>query len=130
VEPPVITLTGNASVSIESGLPYSDSGASADDNIDGDISADIRVTNNVNTAVVGSYTVSYDVRDFAGNPAATVTRTVNVTPAAGSGGGGGGSVSYWAALVLLGLLAAGAFRRSRVRAVRVRADTRRQRMLK
>ena len=130
VEAPVITQNGNATVSIETGMPYSESGASADDNIDGDISADIRVTNNENTPFVGSYTVSYDVTDFAGNAAATVTRTVNVTPAAGSGGGGGGSMSYWAALVLLGLLAAGAFRRPRVRAVRVRADTRRQRMLK
>jgi hypothetical protein len=130
VEPPEITLRGNASVSIESGMTYSDAGATADDNIDGDISADIRVTNNVNTAVVGSYTVSYDVTDFAGNAAATVTRTVNVTPAAGSGGGGGGALSYWTALVLLGLLVVAVSGRPQVRAKRVRAHTRMQRILK
>ena len=123
VEPPVITLNGNAAVSIESGTAYSDAGATAADNIDGDISSDIRVTNNVNTAVVGSYTVSYAVTDFAGNAAATVTRTVSVTPAAGSGGGGGGALSYWMALALLGFLAAATMRRPRVRAQRVRRAT-------
>jgi hypothetical protein len=37
------------------------------------------VTGTVNTALVGAYTLSYDVSDAAGNIAATVTRTVNVT---------------------------------------------------
>ena len=127
---PVITLSGTASVSIESGLVYSDSGATADDNIDGDISSSIRVMNNVNTAVVGSYTVSYNVNDFAGNAAVTATRSVNVTPAAGSGGGGGGSMSYWAMIALLGFLAAGAVRQSELRAVSSCSRVRNRRMLK
>jgi hypothetical protein len=101
-EPPVITLRGSTSVVIESGQPYVDSGATATDNIDGDISAQVvNTASSVNTATVGTYTVTYNVTDFAGNAAATVTRSVRVDPAANSGGGGG-SVSYWAVLALLG----------------------------
>jgi len=55
----------------------------------------------VNTALVGSYTVTYNVSDFAGNSATPITRTVNVTPAAGTGGGGGGSASFLFLLVLI-----------------------------
>ena len=83
-----------------SGSVYTDQGATAEDNIDGDISGSIVVTNDVNTARPGTYTVTYNVSDFAGNPAAPITRTVNVTPASGTGGGGGGSVAGWSLLVL------------------------------
>ena len=77
--PPVITLTGSNSLTIFQGSSYSDSGATAIDNVDGDISSKITVTNNVNSAVAGSYTVNYDIKDTAGNAATTVTRTVTVT---------------------------------------------------
>jgi hypothetical protein len=50
-------------------------------------------TSTVNTAVVGSYTVTYNVSDAAGNPAIPVVRNVTVTPSVGTGGGGGGSMS-------------------------------------
>jgi hypothetical protein len=98
---PVITLNGAASVDVPSGTAYTDAGATAADNIDGDISASIVVTNPVNTAAVGSYTVTYNVQDLAGNAAVQVSRTVNVTAAVGRGGGGGGAMSYWA-LAFLG----------------------------
>ena len=98
---PVLTLNGEASVSVPSGSVYSDAGATAEDNIDGDISGAIVVSNNVNTAVVGNYTVTYNVTDFAGNPADMITRSVDVTPAAGTGGGGGGVISYLTLLLLL-----------------------------
>ncbi|NNC58062.1 MAG: DUF5011 domain-containing protein, partial [Woeseiaceae bacterium] len=87
---PVLTLNGAASVDVPAGSNYVDQGAVAEDNIDGDISAAIVVSAAVNTALVGSYTVTYNVSDSAGNEAAPITRTVNVTPATGSGGGGGG----------------------------------------
>jgi hypothetical protein len=92
---PVITLNGVASVDVPSGEVYADAGATAVDNIDGDLSASIVVSNTVNTAVVGSYTVTYNVQDFAGNAAVQITRTVNVTAAVGRGGGGGGALDYW-----------------------------------
>jgi hypothetical protein len=97
---PVITLNGAASVDVPSGTAYTDAGATAADNIDGDISASITVSNSVNTAVVGSYTVTYNVEDFAGNAAVQVSRTVNVTAAVGRGGGGGGAMDYWVVAML------------------------------
>jgi hypothetical protein len=98
---PVITLTGEPEVNVPAGSAYNDAGATATDNIDGDVSTSIVVNNPVNSAVVGAYTVTYNVQDFAGNAAVQVTRTVNVTAATGRGGGGGGSVSYWALALLV-----------------------------
>ena len=75
--PPVITLIGPATVTVQLGAVYTDAGATASDNVDGDISDKIEVTNPVNTATAGTYTVSYRVEDTAGNTA-TATRTVIV----------------------------------------------------
>ncbi len=97
---PVLSLVGNAAIDVPSGSAYSESGATAQDNIDGDISASVVVSGVVNTAVVGSYVVNYNVADSAGNNAAPITRTVNITPAAGTGGGGGGTTGSLALLWL------------------------------
>jgi len=77
--PPVITLLGVSPITIAVGSAYSDAGATALDNVDGNITANIATVNPVNPAVVGTYTVTYDVSDAAGNAATQVTRTVNVT---------------------------------------------------
>jgi VCBS repeat-containing protein len=98
---PVISLSGAASVNVPSGEAYTDAGATAVDNIDGDVSGSIVTNNPVNTAVVGAYTVTYNVQDSAGNDAVQVTRTVNVTAATGRGGGGGGAVGYWVLAFLM-----------------------------
>lgn len=98
---PELTLVGEASVEVPSGSAYSDSGATAQDNIDGDITASIVTVNPVNTAIVGSYTVTYNVSDSAGNAAQPITRTVTVTPAAGTGGGGGGAAAPFGLLLLI-----------------------------
>ena len=76
---PVITLSGDATVTIWVGAVYTDAGATATDNYDGDITNNITIVNSVDTSVVGSYTVTYNVSDAAENPATQVTRTVNVT---------------------------------------------------
>jgi hypothetical protein len=78
-EAPVITLLGLASVVHCQGTPYTDAGATATDNCDGDLTGSIVVNNPVdqNTAP-GSYTVTYNVVDAMGNPAIEVTRTVIV----------------------------------------------------
>ena len=75
---PVITLTGDAEVTIEVGTTYEDDGATADDNYDGDITGAIVTDNPVDDSVVGQYTVTYDVTDANDNDAVQVTRTVNV----------------------------------------------------
>ncbi|MDT0557893.1 DUF5011 domain-containing protein [Ichthyenterobacterium sp. W332] len=78
---PVITLIGNASITLELGQAYNEQGATATDNIDGDISANIVIGgDNVNTSIAATYVVTYNVSDSAGNAAAEVTRTVTVNP--------------------------------------------------
>jgi hypothetical protein len=73
---PVITLEGEATVTLEVGTSYTDAGATASDNYDGDITDTIVIVNNLDSAVVGTYAVTYNVSDANGNAAAEVTRTV------------------------------------------------------
>ncbi len=75
---PVLTLNGDASVSLQVFSSYSDAGAAATDKHDGDLTSKITVNNPVNTSKLGSYTVTYDVTDAAGNKAVELTRTVDV----------------------------------------------------
>jgi hypothetical protein len=79
--PPIITLLGITPVNVTQGEVYNDAGATAWDNIDGDITANIVVVNPVDTSTVGTYTVTYNVSDASGNAATEVTRTVNVLEA-------------------------------------------------
>ncbi len=85
---PVITLTGESSVSLERGAAYTDAGATASDAVQGDLTSSILATNTVNTNVVGTYTVTYSVTDAAGNVGEPVVRTVYVIFVNRGGGGG------------------------------------------
>ncbi len=76
--PPVITIIGSTDISIELGAIYVDAKATATDNVDGDITDNIVTTSNVNTDVLGTYEVRYNVTDAAGNAAEEVIRTVRV----------------------------------------------------
>ncbi|MBI4068087.1 DUF5011 domain-containing protein [Candidatus Kaiserbacteria bacterium] len=75
---PIITINGSSSVSVEQGYAYRDEGATANDAIDGEVSANIASSTNLNNLIVGTYSVIYSVSDVAGNTAST-TRIVNVT---------------------------------------------------
>ncbi|MCP3997084.1 MAG: DUF5011 domain-containing protein, partial [bacterium] len=76
---PVITLLGSNPQIIEVGSAYTELGATAADIGDGDLSGSIVIdASGVNTSAVGTYSVTYNVTDTAGNAAAQVTRTVNV----------------------------------------------------
>ncbi|NJD53620.1 MAG: PGF-pre-PGF domain-containing protein [Candidatus Methanoperedens sp.] len=75
---PVITLRGPNPVSVETGSSYTDAGATALDDVDGNITSSIITVNHVKTAVVGTYTVTYNVKDSNNNNADQKTRTVNV----------------------------------------------------
>ncbi len=78
---PVITLTGNAIINLNVGDAYTEQGATATDNIDGDISANIVIAGDVvDTNTAGTYVATYNVSDAAGNAATQVDRTVNVIP--------------------------------------------------
>ncbi|MDA8531314.1 DUF5011 domain-containing protein [Flavobacteriaceae bacterium] len=75
---PVITLTGT-DVTINNGDTYTDAGATASDDEEGDITANIVLGGDtVDTNTDGTYTITYDVSDGAGNAATTVSRVVTV----------------------------------------------------
>ena len=76
--PPVITILGDNPLDHTVNTPYTDPGATAMDDVDGDITNQIVVVNNVDEDTEGTYTVTYNVSDMAGNPAQEQVRTVNV----------------------------------------------------
>jgi len=73
--PPVITLNGSNTMSIEVGTTYVEAGASAYDETDGTLS--VAITGSVDTTTAGSYTLIYSTVDSSGNEA-KVSRTVTV----------------------------------------------------
>lgn len=75
---PVITLNGNATEEIYTGDTYTDAGATASDDEDGDVTSSIAVTGAVDNTKAGEYTLKYNVSDAAGNAASEVERTVIV----------------------------------------------------
>jgi hypothetical protein len=74
---PVISIIGGSPVTQVVNTAYVDQGATAVDNVDGDITSKIITTSTVDISVVGSYSVNYSVTDMAGNTT-VVTRIVNV----------------------------------------------------
>ena len=99
---PEITLLGGAEISVPSGTAFVDPGATATDDIDGDLTDAITTSGGVNTNVVGSYTVAYTVSDRASNTSQVSRKvTVGVNQGAGGGGGGGGMLSAFALIALL-----------------------------
>lgn len=80
VTPPVITLNGPSTVNVAVGGSFSDQGATAVDNVDGDISENIVVGGDeVDTNTIGTYVITYNVSDAAGNAANERRRTVIVS---------------------------------------------------
>ncbi|THB69162.1 MAG: DUF5011 domain-containing protein [Gammaproteobacteria bacterium] len=77
VTAPVITIAGDNPMTVFQSSNFTDPGATAEDNIDGDVTADIVVTGYVDTNTIGSYELVYTVSDAAGNEASEI-RTVNV----------------------------------------------------
>ncbi|MFT5628579.1 MAG: hypothetical protein ACI92X_001832 [Dokdonia sp.] len=83
LEVPVISLNGASTVNLSPGDAYNELGATATDNVDGNISGSIIIGGDtVNTNVLGSYVVTYNVSDAAGNNAVEVIRAVIVSDTA------------------------------------------------
>ena len=75
---PVITLNGEAAISVSQGETYTDAGATAVDDVDGTV--EVITTGSVDTQKVGEYTLTYHASDAAGNEA-TQTRIITVVDA-------------------------------------------------
>jgi CheY-specific phosphatase CheX len=75
---PVLVLVGDAAITVEQGTTYSESGATASDNFEGDITANVLISGTVDINIIGSYIITYSVSDTAGNAATAISRTVNV----------------------------------------------------
>ena len=75
---PVITLNGSSTMTIPVGGTYTELGATAVDDMDGTISANIVMTGTVDATLADTYVINYNVSDDAGNNATQVTRTVIV----------------------------------------------------
>ena len=73
--PPVITLVGEESVTVLRGQPYTEQGATAEDNVSGAVA--VSVAGGVDTAVEGVYVVKYMAEDAAGNRS-EISRKVTV----------------------------------------------------
>ena len=78
--PPVISITGSASITLTEGDTYTDQGATATDDFSRDLTSSIVTTNPVNTSTPGTYTVTYTVTDAASNTT-SIGRIVNVNAA-------------------------------------------------
>lgn len=88
--PPVITILGSNPTYVKQGSTYGaaeDAGATAQDDLDGDVTASIVTTGlPVDTSTLGNKTVTYTVSDGSGNTASadrTVTVQENLAPTAG-----------------------------------------------
>jgi hypothetical protein len=74
--PPVITLSGLATITLDWGSVYIDAGATATDNVDSSVT--VNSSGSVNTSKPGVYVISFTASDAAGNAAIRVVRTVTV----------------------------------------------------
>jgi len=74
--PPVITLRGTATITLDWASSYIDAGATATDNVDGSVT--VNSSGSVNTSKPGVYVISFTASDVAGNTAIRVVRTVTV----------------------------------------------------
>lgn len=74
---PDITLNGNSTIYITKGSEYKESGATASDNCDGDLTKGLIIDGKVNTKKNGTYEIKYSVKDSSGNEN-TITRNVVV----------------------------------------------------
>ena len=105
---PVITLNGDSIITVTQDSTYVDTGAIALDNVDGIVT--VSSESDVDTAVVGMYTITYKAVDSSGNTA-TKDRVVIVEASAGNGSkqlqssssGGGSFGLLLLPLALLGL---------------------------
>lgn len=95
-EKPVITLNGSSEIVVYTGNKYEESGYTATDNCDGDLTNKVETSGEVNTSVPGTYTISYKVKDTSQNEGTIERRIIvkNWNIIRPSGGGNGKGIVY------------------------------------
>ena len=73
---PSLSLKGNNPLYLVKGSKYNEPGYTATDKCDGDLTSNVKVTNNINSSKTGSYTVTYTLTN--NNKTVTKKRTVKV----------------------------------------------------
>ena len=79
ITPPIITLNGQSSISLSVGDSYTEQGATANDNVDGNLTNNIVINGSVDTSSPGTYMVTYTVND-ASNNTSSIARTITINP--------------------------------------------------
>lgn len=64
---PEITLKGDKELNVTIDTEYNEPGYEVVDNLDGDLTNSVKVTNNIDITKLGNYEVVYEVKDKAGN---------------------------------------------------------------
>ena len=75
-EPPVIMLIGDTSINLVVGNAYIEQGVTVTDNIDDVNDISVSIIGEFDTNIVGTYTITYQASDTAGNESSTITRTI------------------------------------------------------
>ena len=74
---PNITLSGNKTITLYLGSTWKEPGYKAIDNCDNEITSNVVISGSVNTNKIGSYKITYTVKDKSGNQT-IVERVVNI----------------------------------------------------
>ncbi|MDX8390612.1 MAG: choice-of-anchor U domain-containing protein [Mariprofundaceae bacterium] len=78
---PTLTLNGPATITLTQGQSYVDENATAADGVDGDLSSSVTIGGTfTDTGTTGTYTITYDVIDTAGNTPTQLVRTIRIVP--------------------------------------------------
>lgn len=75
---PLLSLQGKDTILIALNSEYTEPGATATDDTDGDISQNVAIDTDLDVNKVGYYNIAYTVSDEAGNISETLYRTVSV----------------------------------------------------
>lgn len=85
-QPPVITLLGDNPMTLMQGTPFIEPGYFAQDNVDGDVSGNVRIMGTVDSNQPGQYALTYTATDKSGNQSDPVRRIVRVVQSSDGGG--------------------------------------------
>ena len=81
VTPPVITLIGSSTINLTVGDSYTELGATATDDVDGNLTSSITTSGSVDTLTASTYIITYSVSDSSGN-STSANRSIVVSAAA------------------------------------------------